>query len=136
MTTAAYGAMEAYKQVNTYNAIEFADRHRLISILFTGVLDKLAIAKGHMVRNEVAEKGSTIGKVIAILDELRSSLNAADGGELAVNLDGLYDYMQRRLALANVENDISLLDEVGALTREIKSGWDVIRDEVQHAPAD
>jgi flagellar protein FliS len=49
------------------------------------------------------------------------------GGEIAENLDSLYDYMLRRLMKAHAENDVAILDEVISLLREIKLGWDGIK---------
>jgi len=35
--------------------------------------------------------------------------------------------MQQRLSEANLKNDAAMLDEVSELLREIKAGWDGIR---------
>ena len=48
------------------------------------------------------------------------------GGDIARHLDDLYDYMERRLLHANVENDLRMLNEVSGLLGEIKGGWDAI----------
>ncbi len=44
-------------------------------------------------------------------------------GALAENLDGLYDYMQRQLFRATVDNDASLIAEVAGLLETLKEGW-------------
>jgi flagellar protein FliS len=49
------------------------------------------------------------------------------GGELAIRLDQLYDYMARRLVSANRRNDPEALREVHRLLCEIRTGWDGIR---------
>ena len=46
---------------------------------------------------------------------------------MAGNLDSLYAFMQQRLSQANLRNDPALLDEVTDLLREVKAGWDGIR---------
>ena len=56
----------------------------------------------------------------------RQALDHRQGGELAANLDGLYEYMTSRLLQANRNNEPALLEEVAALLREVKSGWDAI----------
>ena len=71
-------------------------------------------------------KGELIGKAIGIIGGLRAGLNLEEGGELAVNLDNLYDYMSRRLLEANLKNSVEPLDEVADLLRNVKSGWDAI----------
>ncbi len=116
--------------VNSYKTgaiaeIEEASPHRLIQMLFEGCLQRIAIAKGAIQRKEIALKGESISKAIGILGGLRSSLDLSQG-EIATNLDRLYDYMERRLVDANLKNDISILDEVTGLLKEVKSAWDAI----------
>jgi flagellar protein FliS len=60
---------------------------------------------------------------VAIIEELRASLNLEDGGEIAANMADLYEYCGRQLVRANAENRPEMLDEVGHLLREIRSAW-------------
>jgi flagellar protein FliS len=127
-----HSAVQQYNRVGVTTSVEAASPHRLIQMLMAGALEKIAIAKGHMERNEIAQKGSHISWAISIIDGLRASLNLEAGGEIAQNLDDLYDYMTRRLARANVENNIDLLDEVASLLRTIKGAWDEIPEDIRH----
>jgi len=106
--------------------ISEADPHRLIQMLFEGALQRIAIARGAMQQGDVAIKGNRISSAIAIIEGLRSHLDTQRGGEIAANLEALYDYMQQRLLQANLHNDIEILDEVVGLIRQIKAGWDAI----------
>ena len=67
-----------------------------------------------------------ISKAIGIIGGLREGLDLQQGGELAENLDRLYEYMVSRLLEANSANDADMLDEVAGLLRNVKSGWDAI----------
>ncbi len=127
--------LKQYQQVGTQSGVAAATPHRLIQMLLEGALEKINLAKGYMQRNEIARKGSHVSWAISIIDGLRMSLDKEAGGEVAANLDGLYDYMGRRLAEANLENSVEMLDEVAGLLVEIKSAWDVIPETVkeQHA---
>ncbi|MCO7546954.1 flagellar export chaperone FliS [Stutzerimonas nitrititolerans] len=122
----AMSAMKQYQSVNTNAQLVDATPHRLIQMLMEGGLTRLAQAKGAMERNDVALKGTLIGKTIDIVGGLRQGLNLEAGGEVAANLDSLYIYMTTRLVEANRKNDPTVLDEVAGLLREIKSGWDGI----------
>lgn len=122
----AMAAMRQYQNVNTQAQAVDASPHRLIQMLMEGGLTRLAQARGAMERGQFAMKGELIGKAIGIIGGLRAGLNLEEGGELALNLDNLYDYMSRRLLEANLKNSVEPLDEVADLLRNVKSGWDAI----------
>ena len=122
----AMAAMRQYQSVNTQAKAVDASPHRLIQMLMEGGLTRLAQARGAMERQQFALKGELIGKAIGIVGGLRGGLDLQQGGELAQNLDNLYDYMVRRLSEANVSNSIEPLDEVAGLLRDVKTGWDAI----------
>ncbi len=71
----------------------------------------------------LADKNQLISTAIAIIDELRVSLDLKAGGPIAANLDDLYDYMCRQLVKANLNNRVETLDEVSHLLGEIRSAW-------------
>ena len=122
----AMTAMKQYQSVNTQAQAVDASPHRLIQMLMEGGLTRIAQARGAMEREQTSMKGELIGKAIGIIGGLREGLDLQKGGELAANLDNLYQYMVSRLLEANVKNDAALLDEVAGLLRNVKSGWDAI----------
>ena len=126
-----HSALKQYRNIGAQSGIESADPHRLVQMLMDGALEKISTAKGFMQRGAIAEKGAHISWAIAIIDGLRAALNREQGGEIAQNLEDLYDYMGRRLLQANVENKAEMLDEVGALMQEIKGAWEAIPQEVK-----
>jgi flagellar secretion chaperone FliS len=128
---ASQNALAQYRKINNESAVEGATPHRLIQMLMSGGLDRLAQAKGAMERDDIAGKGLLIGKAISIIAGLQASLDRTYSSELAARLESLYDYMQRRLFEANIKNDSTILDEVADLLRTVKSGWDEIAPEVK-----
>lgn len=127
--TGEKGAAGEYAAVGTQTGVTEATPHRLIQMLLDGALDKIARAKGAMQRKEIEEKGNHINSASSIVLGLHDSLDMEAGGEMAVNLGNLYDYMIRRLMEGHLANDIAALDEVASLLREIKRGWDAIPNE-------
>ncbi|MCU1716488.1 flagellar export chaperone FliS [Pseudomonas sp. 5P_3.1_Bac2] len=119
-------ALKQYQSVNTQAKAIDASPHRLIQMLMEGGLTRLAQARGAVEREQLALKGELISKAIGIIGGLREGLNLEAGGELASNLDSLYEYMTARLIEANLKNDVAPLDEVAGLLRNVKSGWDQI----------
>ncbi|MDL5039197.1 flagellar export chaperone FliS [Comamonas sp. Y6] len=125
-------ATSAYRQVSAHSGVESASPHRLIQMLFEGLLQHLNAARGAIERGEVEVKGSQLGRAVRILEEgLKGSLNREQGGELAMNLGALYDYCIQRLTYANLRNDVQAVEEVVALVEPVAQGW----QEIGSAPA-
>lgn len=125
--------LNQYRQAGPIAEIAVADPHRLTQMLFEGALERIAVARGAIAQGNLALKAKKITQAIDIVGELRNSLNLEEGGELAANLDALYDYMLRRLVVANAQNDSQALEEVASLLREIKAGWDAIPEQMRRA---
>jgi flagellar protein FliS len=118
-----------YRQIGATSEVAGADPHRLIQMLMEGALTRMSQAKGMIETKNHEGKAKLLGRVMDIISTLQSSLDHAQGGDISVNLDRLYDYMNHRLLEASSANDVSMIDEVMALLLEIKFGWDGIRDE-------
>ena len=130
--------LNQYNKVNQQTAIVDADPHRLIQLLFHGLLENLAKAKGLIERKDIEGKNRHIIRASEILNGLSTCLDSKHNPELAGNLEALYDYCVRRLLMANLKNDTTIIDEVMELVLPVKAAWDEIRDQVaqvQQAPA-
>src|SRR4030065_886609 len=108
-------ALNQYSRVGTESGVANADPHRLIQMLMEGALEKISVAKGCMQRGEVSEKGRQISWAISIINGLAAGLDMEKGGEIAQNLNALYDYMCGRLLESNIHNKVEYLDEVSEL---------------------
>jgi len=64
-----------------------------------------------------------VGRSLAIIDELRSTLDKEKGGEYAENLERLYDYYSRRLLKAQISFDDAPLAEVEKFVGNLREGW-------------
>jgi flagellar protein FliS len=121
-------AAAAYKRVAADTNVQGASPHQLVSLLFDALLQSLARARGALEAGDVAAKGAAIGKAVRILEEgLKAGLNLGQGGELARNLRGLYDYSTARLTHANLHNDAAALSEVSALIEPVADSWRQIK---------
>ncbi len=130
MTTGNSAAAREYQQIRVRSEVEAATPHRLIQLMMERVLTKIAMARGHMERESVAEKGAHIGDAIDIISGLQASLNHKPDKKIAGNFNALYEYMMTRLTEANFKNNAAMLDEVAGLMRELKEAWDAIASEV------
>lgn len=127
-------AANAYRQVDVQSGLESASPHRLIQMLFDGLLQNLNTAIGALQRGDIELKGQQIGRAVRILEEgLKGGLNREQGGELATNLGALYDYCVQRLTVANLRNDAAAVEEVVALMSPVAKSWQEIGATAQTA---
>ena len=124
-------ALASYQEMGAYGQVDQADGHELIRLMLETLLVRINEAKSCIQQGDIGEKITRLTKALNILDGLRMSLNIEEGGQIAANLDDLYDYMQRQLVQANANNDIQILDEVKGLVEEINSAWVLIPTELR-----
>ncbi|MDO9421298.1 MAG: flagellar export chaperone FliS [Herminiimonas sp.] len=117
----------AYAKVGMETGVVAANPHKLIVMLFEGAQIALNNALQHMQAGNIPERGKALSKAIAIIENgLRASLDKTVGGELVLNLDSLYEYMNKQLLLANLQNKPEFIQEVQALLRDIQGAWEEI----------
>lgn len=129
-------ASQAYKAVSVNTTVDGATPHKLILMLYDGLLRHLRLAKAYMQKGDLAAKATSLSKAISIIDQgLRASLDEEKGGEIAKHLRMLYDYSERQLVHANARNDIATLDEVINLLEPLRAAWHGIGTEASEPPA-
>ncbi len=114
--------------VNSYdsyreNEILNADPVKLIEILYCAAIDSIVEARQYLATGAIRERSNAISKACDILIELTVSVDQSRGGDIAKNLTALYDYMQRRLLEANIQQSAPPLVEVETLLQTLLEGW-------------
>jgi len=102
---------------------ETRDPHELVKLLFVGLTDRIAMARAALEKGDREARAIAVTKAQKILFGLRDSLDFKAGGDLAVNLDSLYDYCLRRLTTAHAREDDEIFAEVMALMVSIREAW-------------
>ena len=123
-------ALRNYSDVKVKAGVAGATPHGLIQMLYDGLLERMAQLKGAIEQNNIELKHLKVNQATSIVLGLRESLNIESGDQLAVQLDDLYDYIQRQLWSAHVNNKTELLDECTALVLEISGAWKEISSSV------
>lgn len=121
-----YGAKgtQAYAQIGVESAVMSASQQQLVTMLFDGALSALIRARLFMQDGNLQGKGTSLSKAINIIENgLKIGLDEDSSDELTKNLLALYAYMVRRLLQANLHNDVSAVEEVEGLMRNIADAW-------------
>ena len=116
-------AISDYNEVATTAIREPQDPHELIKMLFTGLTDRIAGARSCLARGDREARSIAVTKAQKILFGLRDSLDFKTGGEIATNLDSLYEYCIRRLTHAHAREDDEVFSEVMDLMVSIREAW-------------
>lgn len=117
----------AYAKVGLETGVVAASPHKLIVMLFEGAITAVNAALAHMSAGELEQKGKAVSKAMLIVDEgMRASLDKANGGEIAANLDALYAYIVQCMFQGHLKNNPAKLEEARTLLLELKGAWDTI----------
>lgn len=113
------GYTKQYQQ----NQIMTASPEQILLMLYDGAIRfcKQAIAASDS--GKTTEKLGRISKTYAIITEFSDSLNHDIGGEIAGNLDGLYQFMLRELNSARQDQTGKHLRVVADLLTDLRETW-------------
>jgi flagellar protein FliS len=112
-------------------AVDEITPYRVITMLLDGALERVDQAIISLDDGDFDEASILVGKTIGIVGGLRESLDTKQGGELANNLDLLYEYILGRLQVIDEFHEpVIILDEVRKLLNEVHLGWVEIESQV------
>ena len=126
----------AARQLDLLVVDDHTSPHHLITLLLDGALRRLDDAEQHLEAGRRDLQVDSLEATASIVRGLRDSLDLEQGGDLAANLDDLYDYMLRRLNLAAANGDGGPMKEVAGLLDVIREGWTAIADKPAQAQVD
>ncbi len=116
--------VDGYATYRNAHVYEGMDPQRLILMLYEGALKHIRLAKEGMEENDLKKRGEHLGRVIAIVSELNSSLDSKVQDESISFLRGLYAAMLRELPKVPVNNDVKTLDRTLAYLARLKDIWE------------
>lgn len=111
------------------NSVETEDPLDLVCLLYAKAIERLKAARKHMERREIPQRATAIALASQIVLELQTSLDAEQGGEIALNLARVYDFIQEQLAEANAQQKTAPLDVSLRLLETLYEGWQECRTE-------
>mgnify|MGYP000061852963 FL=1 len=115
--------LKAYKQVNVNSSLLESNPHQIILMMFDGMLQGIAVAKGAIERKDFELKSQSLTKAINILEALRQSLDFDNQPEISKNFDVMYSYCIDRLADISVSLDVDAFSEVVDMLKPLRDAW-------------
>ncbi len=114
--------------LNAYRTTQVQSRTplELVVMLYDGAIRFVGTAREAVERRDIAARGEAISRALAIVSELQSTLNMEAGGEVAMQLDRLYDYVNERMLAAAMQNSVEPLDEARKVLETLRDGWATI----------
>jgi flagellar protein FliS len=95
----------------------------LVVLLYEGALRQLASACEHGREKRAAERGGALLRAHAIVTELRHALDHERGGEIARNLDALYEFAIDRIIEAHLRGADEPIEDARRLLAELHGAW-------------
>ena len=119
--------INAYANVGLETGVVDASPLKLTVMLYEGAITACIQAQQAIQQGDIHKKGQSLTKAISIIDNgLRSSLDKRAGGQIAANLNELYQYMARTLMQANLRQDAKKINEIQQLLMELKTAWEAL----------
>ncbi|MCA8958291.1 MAG: flagellar export chaperone FliS [Planctomycetes bacterium] len=118
-------AAQSYRR----NAILTASPQKLVKLLYEGALQSLERSRLGMsdtATSRTEAVGLSLGKSLSIVSELRAALDMEVGGDLARDLDRLYEFTIDKITQANLSRRPEPVEHAMTVLRTLKEGWDVV----------
>ena len=114
--------MNAYSQYQQ-NQILTASPEQILLMLYDGAIRFTREAIMGVEEDDLGHLHHGIQKAMAIITEFSNTLDHRIGGEIAENLDALYNFMIRELTMANLHKDAEKLRTVETLLVDLRATW-------------
>ncbi len=115
--------MNAYMNQYQSNQVTTATPEQVLIMLYDGAIRFVRQAKEAVEAGNLGVKSTAIGKAIAIITEFSNTLDREIGGEIAVDLSRLYDFMLMELSAVNARSDAKRLDPVEKILLDLREAF-------------
>ncbi len=95
----------------------------LVFMLFDKAISSLNAAVRAIAANDVQERWRNNKRAVEIISHLQKTLNMELGGEVAENLNRLYDFMHKLLSTVDPNNDPKPAEDVIKLLEPLRESW-------------
>lgn len=114
----------AYAKVSIESQAHSASPHQLIAMLYDGLVESMRMALVCMQDKDPLRKGNEINRALRILQEgLIPALDFEKGGDISVQLMGIYEYVSQHMVIASARNDADKLQVCIGMVENIREAW-------------
>ena len=117
--------MSFQRGLTTYRQTQVQSRTplELVVMLYDGALTFLHQTRDAIERGDIAARRDASSRAITIISELQSTLNMAQGGDIARRLDELYDYVNACILRAAADNAVGPIDDATRVLGILRDSW-------------
>jgi len=112
-------------------SVQSASREKLLLMLYEGAIKYMKRAKAAIQKNDIKTRGENVGYAYDIVCELNNTLDHSVGGDIALNLEKLYMFVNDKLVEANINNKEKPLDEAIKVFEILYEGWNEAIDKLK-----
>lgn len=115
--------MNAYSNQYRNNQVMTASPEQILIMLYDGAIRFVRQAASAIEEGRRKEKSYAIRRAIAIVTEFSNTLDFEVGGDIAYDLNRLYDFMIRELSAVNARSDVKRLAPVEKILLDLREGF-------------
>ena len=106
-----------------------------VVLLYDGAIRFMDAAKDAIGRRDIPARRDALSRALAIVGQLKGTLDMERGGDVAASLDRLYGFVTSRLLDAARLQDARPVDECLAIFHSLREAWRTIAADAQQASA-
>lgn len=115
-------ASNAYKTYKN-NSVNHASKEQLLLMLLDGAVKFAKMGRQAIIDKKIQKAHESLTRTQDIFYELMASLDISSGAEWPKQLMGIYEFITKRLADANMKKDVEIMNEVVPLIEDIRNTW-------------
>lgn len=112
-------ALDTYRR----QQVETASPMQLVRMLYDAMIESAREAHTALEKRDYEEAHNRLLHAQRIVEELDQSLDLDRGGQVAVNLRRLYDFILQRLTYVNITKSLSALEDTLTIMEEMHAMW-------------
>lgn len=110
------------------NSVNFASKDQMLLMLLDGAVKFAKRGKLAIQDKNIQMAHESITRAQDIFTELRVTLDIT-AGEWAVNMDRVYEFINKKLFEANIKKDEAVMDEIIPLIEDVRDLWNEVYKE-------